>query len=75
MAKDTGGYARVCDMEPGMTFRERSNREPLTWAGIDPVSSGRPTKREFVRILTVEGPSWICDKFERFPLVSSERRG
>lgn len=75
MAKDTGGYARVCDMEPGMTFRERRNRVPLTWVGIDPVISTRPTKSEFVRILTEEGASWICDKYERFPLVSDERRG
>lgn len=72
--KDSGAYARICDMEPGMRFRERSNRTPLTFAGIDPVVSARPTSREWVRILTAEGPTWICDKFERFPLVHEVSR-
>lgn len=72
--KDTGGYARVCDMEPGMHFRVRSNRLALTFVGVDPVQSQRATSRRWVRVLTEEGPSWVCDKWERFPLVAEEER-
>jgi hypothetical protein len=71
VARDSGGFARICDMEPGMRFRERPRREAFTFAGIDPVESVR--RREFVRVLTVEGASWICDKYERFPLVTDEK--
>lgn len=73
MARDSGGFARICDMEPGMRFRERRNRLPLTFAGIDPVVGDRPARRVFVRILTEERVSWVCDKYERFPLVIDER--
>lgn len=65
---DSGGYARLCDLEPGMWFRERRNRVPLEFAGVDPVVSKFPGKVR-VRVLTVQGASWVCDKFERFPLV------
>jgi hypothetical protein len=71
MARDSGGFARICDMEPGMRFRERRNRLPLTFVGVDPVPSVRG--RSLVRILTEERVSWVCDKYERFPLVTDER--
>lgn len=66
--RDSGGFARVVDMEPGMTFRERRNRHPLTFAGVDPVRPGR------VRVLTDEGVSWVVDTAERFPLMIADER-
>jgi hypothetical protein len=64
--RDSGGIARVCDMEPGTVFRERRNRYPLTWVGIDPVTPGK------VKVLTAEGVSWVCNKAETFPLMTRQ---
>jgi hypothetical protein len=58
-------------MEPGMAFRERRNRCPYTFVGIDPVVS-RFAGVQRVTVRTAEGASWICDKYERFPLMVAE---
>lgn len=67
--RDSGGLARICDMEPGMWFRERPNRHPLQFVGIDPVESQFPGK-QFVKVLTTQGVSWVCGKWDRFPLLN-----
>lgn len=71
--RDTGGFARICDMEPGMFFRERVNRHPYEFVGIDPVDSKFPNK-DHVRVVTREGVSWVCEKWQRFPLLTTEAR-
>lgn len=68
--RDSGGFAQVCDMEPGMFFRERSNRTALTFVGVAPVASRFAGKRR-VRVLTEQGVSWVVDRDERFPLLTS----
>ena len=56
-----------------MHFRLRTNRQVLTFKGIDPVKS-QFAHKEHVQVLTEEGPSWITDKWERFPLLTTEAR-
>lgn len=67
-------FASLVDMEPGHWFRSHAGAEPLRWAGVERVASRFAGKRR-VRVLTVEGVSFVADVDRRFPLVSWERGG
>lgn len=61
-------FARVCELEPGMRFASYAAGRVVTWAGVEAIVSRFPGKRR-VRVLTVEGVSWVADYTDRVVLV------